>query len=72
MAKPILESKAMGTVKASKLRQSDLGDDEAQDMPEQCLEEEVEDAETRENERFRTTVLINLASVMEVCVVSVV
>eukprot|EP00884_Botryococcus_braunii_P012902 jgi/Botrbrau1/21612/Bobra.43_1s0016.1 len=67
MAKPIFENNGIGTFQASKLRQSDSGEDGARQVPAEDREEEEDDVEMRENERFRTTVLINLASVMERC-----
>ena len=66
MAKPIFENKGMGTFQASKLRQSDSEEDGTRQVPVEDREEEEDDVDMRENERFRTTVLINLASVMEV------
>lgn len=65
MAKAIPETKAMGRGKAVKVRQSDIGEDERLPAPD-SEEDEEEVPENWENERFRTTVLINLASIMEV------
>lgn len=65
MAKVIPEAKTMGRGKAVKVRQSDIGEDESQ-VPAPDTEDEEELSESWENERFRTTVLINLASIMEV------
>jgi hypothetical protein len=72
MAKPISEIISKGTIKGVKLRQSDTGHVAAGQAPETDSEEDDEESSLWETEKYVTTALVNLASVMEVRFSSVV